>query len=210
MYTKFLQLNVEKQNRIINASLKVFSESNYKDASTDDIVKEADISKGALFYYFKNKKILYEFIFDYVVKYLTNEVLNTVDLNELDLLIRLKQILLYKLSILNKYPDMIQFVLRINHENSDEIGFDILSKSKEINEKVYGILFNNIDTSKFRDDINIELAINSIIWSSEGYSNIHLKEMKYKKIDNSYIISLIDQFNRYLDLFKTCFYKGEN
>ena len=44
MNEKFFDLNKEKQDRMINASLKLFALNGYKHASTDDIVTEAGIS----------------------------------------------------------------------------------------------------------------------------------------------------------------------
>lgn len=49
MNDKFFDLKQEKQDRMINASLKIFSRGGYRHASTDEIVKEAGISKGLLF-----------------------------------------------------------------------------------------------------------------------------------------------------------------
>ena len=48
MNDKFFDLKSEKQDRMINASLKVFASNGYRHASTDDIVKEA-VSKAASF-----------------------------------------------------------------------------------------------------------------------------------------------------------------
>ena len=52
MNEKFFELKKEKQDRMINAALKVFSQYGYNHASTDEIVKEAQIIKGLLFHYF--------------------------------------------------------------------------------------------------------------------------------------------------------------
>lgn len=49
-------LSSEKELAIVNASLEVFSQSEYKHAATDEIAHKAGISKGLLFYYFKNKE----------------------------------------------------------------------------------------------------------------------------------------------------------
>lgn len=65
MNEKFYELPAEKQQRIINAGLEVFGAYDYPQASTDDIAAKAGISKGLLFYYFKNKKEFYLFLFDY-------------------------------------------------------------------------------------------------------------------------------------------------
>ena len=45
MNGKFFDLKKEKQDRMINAALKTFALHGYRHASTDDIVREASISK---------------------------------------------------------------------------------------------------------------------------------------------------------------------
>ncbi len=52
---KLKSLTLDKQERIINASLAEFARNGYERASTNEIVKEAGISKGSLFVYFNNK-----------------------------------------------------------------------------------------------------------------------------------------------------------
>lgn len=52
--SQFHKLNIEKQQRIINAALNEFVQSGYEKASTNKIVKNAGISKGSLFNYFRN------------------------------------------------------------------------------------------------------------------------------------------------------------
>ena len=49
MNSKFFDIKKEKQDRIINAALKIFAMQGYRHGSTDDIVKEAAISKGLLY-----------------------------------------------------------------------------------------------------------------------------------------------------------------
>ena len=68
MNPKFFDLKKDKQDRMINAALKVFALNGYKHASTDDIVKEAGISKGLLFHYFGSKAGVYEFIYESKVR----------------------------------------------------------------------------------------------------------------------------------------------
>ena len=74
MNEKFFDLKKEKQDRMINGALKVFAASGYAHASTDEIVKEAGISKGLLFHYFISKLGLYTFVYDYSVRYLLLEL----------------------------------------------------------------------------------------------------------------------------------------
>ena len=52
MNEKFFDLKKEKQDRMINAALRVFAIEGYQHGSTDDIVRDASVSKGLLFHYF--------------------------------------------------------------------------------------------------------------------------------------------------------------
>ena len=58
MNEKFYELPEEKQLSVLNAAMEVFAEYEYKKASTDLIAAKAGVSKGLLFYYFHNKKIV--------------------------------------------------------------------------------------------------------------------------------------------------------
>ena len=73
MNEKFFTLSPEKQARITNAALEVFARNDYKHASTDDIAAKAGISKGLLFYYFRNKQSLYLYLYDYALEQVRGE-----------------------------------------------------------------------------------------------------------------------------------------
>ena len=74
MNDKFFDLKKEKQDKMINGAMQVFACKGYKNASTDDMVKVAGVSKGLWFHYFVNKMGLYYFVSDYCVKYLNMEL----------------------------------------------------------------------------------------------------------------------------------------
>ena len=74
MAQPFSSLPPEKQEQITRAGLEVFSKNEYKKASTDDIAAKSGISKGPLFYYFKNKCSLYLYLADYVREAITRQL----------------------------------------------------------------------------------------------------------------------------------------
>ena len=74
MNEKFFDLKKEKQDRMINGAMKVFALNGFQRASTDEMVKEAGISKGLWFHYFDNKIGLYTFVVDYAIKYMNMEL----------------------------------------------------------------------------------------------------------------------------------------
>ena len=95
MNEKFFDLNREKQDRMINAALRIFAENGYRHASTDVIVKEAGISKGLLFHYFTSKMGLFSFLFDYSVKYMLFEYDRLISAKETDYFTILKEFNLF-------------------------------------------------------------------------------------------------------------------
>lgn len=110
MNEKFFDLKREKQDRIINAGLKVFAKNGYRHATTDDIVKEAGISKGLLFHYFNNKAGAYTFLMDYSVRFLLFELSRSVKEETTDFFQLCRQIEYGKLQVLKNYPYMQAFL----------------------------------------------------------------------------------------------------
>ena len=86
MTSKFENVEVEKKRVILNAALKEFADKGYEQASTNQIVKDAGIGKGMLFYYFTSKKKLYSYLVDYCIEVLEKEYLEQVDYSHTDLL----------------------------------------------------------------------------------------------------------------------------
>ncbi len=205
IYSKFFSLEPEKRERIINAALKEFARNGYEKASTNEIVKEAEISKGSLFNYFNNKKELYLFLLDYVVEVI-DQIYAEVDWNETDIFKRMKAIGLVKFKIYKKFPEAFNFLKAVAHEDATEVKSEI----KEIGEQIIASGFErgyqNIDFTKFRDDIDIQKTINIINWTILGFA-----EQQRDEVDSFEDVGLevFDEWDDYFDIMKRCFYKEE-
>lgn len=119
MNGKFFNLKKEKQDRMINAALKAFALNGYRHASTDDIVREAGISKGLLFHYFESKLGVYTFVYDYSVRYMILE-LGNVSAEETDLFELIRQAEAARMRAMREYPYMQQFLNRSMAEDVSE------------------------------------------------------------------------------------------
>lgn len=139
MNGKFFDLKKEKQDRMINAALKVFALQGYRHASTDDIVREAAISKGLLFHYFESKLGVYSFIYDYSVRYMNLELRSTVDSKEKDLFEVMKQTECARMHAMRGYPYMQQFLNRSMSEDVSEALLAIEEKRSVLEETYQGI-----------------------------------------------------------------------
>ena len=59
----------ERKEQILQAALRVFSQSGFHKARMDDIAEESGLSKGALYLYFRGKDDIIEALLDYLFAY---------------------------------------------------------------------------------------------------------------------------------------------
>jgi AcrR family transcriptional regulator len=202
---KFESLDKSKKKRIINAALKEFAAKGFDQASTNQIVKEAGIGKGMLFYYFKSKRALYFYLINYCIGIIKEKYLSCIDTSERNLFQRLKAISLIKMKFLNTYPDAMNFMAAILLQD-EKLDSDLRKKVEQLHETGYGIMYDNLDYSLFRNDIDSRRAIRLIGWTFCGYE----EELKYRLRDED-VANLdyqpyFDDFFAYLDVLETAFY----
>ena len=147
MNGKFFDLKKEKQDRMINAALTVFALQGYRHASTDDMVREAAISKGLLFHYFGSKLGVYQFVYDYSVKYMSLELRRAVDVEEKELFQVLKQTEYARMAAMRGYPYMQLFLNRSMTEDVSEALLAIEEKRGAL-EEAYATIDSRIDYTR--------------------------------------------------------------
>lgn len=207
MFSKFLNLITEKQQRIINAAMKEFVQKGYEKASTNEIIKEAGISKGLLFHYFKNKKQLFLFLYDYCIDLCMNEFYKKIDLNEKDFFVRLRKIQLIKLELLNQFPEIFNFLQTAYMETSSHVKADLEAKNSELTASSTSMIFEDIDVSKFKEGLDIKKVFNIILWTFEGFSTELLQKAKLSSSNQIDYKKAFAEADVYIDMFKECFYK---
>lgn len=206
MVSKFLNLDSEKQDRIINSAIKEFALKGYEKASTNEIVKEAEISKGLLFHYFKNKKLLFLFLYDYSLEKVTDEVFKKIDFTERDFIARLHQTSLAKLGLLKKYPEMFRFIEVAYMEDASAVHSELEKRKKEFTDLNVGKIYEGIDMSKFRTDMDVQKVLKIITWTFESMGNEAMQKAKSTSQQIDYEEVFADA-QEYIELFKKSFYK---
>ena len=169
MNEKFFKLPLEKQQRIERAAYKVFSQNIYKKAPMSEIADEGGISKALLFHYFTNKKDLYLYLWNKTVELITNSsrecrVLDTDDFFEM-----LRRSLWAKCSLMREYPHMNAFSLKAYYEQHPEIKQTIQESYAKISQMSENKVFEKMDTTVFRSDIDLRLMYAEIFYAVDGY-----------------------------------------
>lgn len=178
MNEKFFDLKKEKQDRMINAALQVFALNGYRFASTDDMVKEAHISKGLLFHYFESKLGLYTFVYDYSVRYLTMELSNSVNPKESNFFAIYRQVEIAKLQILKNYPYLQMFLDRSATENVSEALLATEDRRNELS-SLYERIDHQADLSIFPNEPEGEKLRRIVKFTMRDIMNDHLMDHSF-------------------------------
>lgn len=202
MYENFYTLDKEKQKRIINSSLQIFSINDFRHASTDEIACKAHISKGSLFQYFKNKLSLYVFVYEYALKVLTEKTNEKFNFEETDYFEILCQSQKLKMALLEQYPYLYMFVIKASSEKIPEIVKLVVDINQTKQAEMYAQIYGKIDYSKFIDGTDIEKLTKMICWCSEGIWNEGMN-------NNSSVGEMYEQLLEVYDFYKSSVYKDK-
>jgi AcrR family transcriptional regulator len=179
MNEKFFDLTREKQDRIINGGLKVFSKTPYKYASTDRIVEEAKISKGLLFHYFGSKEGIYTFLYDYSMRYVELELYSTISIKETNYFELLREIEEANIKIRENYFFMLAFIAQAEMEEEEKIKKVIAKKSIRRKEN-YDKIIRKADMSFLNGFENKEQVENIIKYCMVGFDREYEKRIERK------------------------------
>ncbi|MBM7553128.1 TetR/AcrR family transcriptional regulator [Thalassobacillus pellis] len=190
----------------MNAAFREFAENGFEQASTNAIVKEAGIGKGMLFYYFKNKQGLFYYLIDHSLDVVIDEYFQRIDADEGDFIERLNKAAKIKMETFLAHPNLFRFVGAFMLFDEKEIPDKFKERLAQIQRLGYELIYENIDYSLFRDDIDVKKAFNLIRWSMDGYQNemkARLKDQNFATID---LDPIWEEFHEYLEILKKTFY----
>jgi len=102
---RFYKLEEAKQQRIIDASVDEFLRAGYNEASINQIIKEADISRGSFYTYFADKSELFGLIFNKMKKRAADLIVQAVIRNDGDIFHAAKELMEEGLKMDPKHKD---------------------------------------------------------------------------------------------------------
>ncbi|MDF2884569.1 MAG: Transcriptional regulator, TetR family [Clostridiaceae bacterium] len=197
----FSKLSEERKNQIINAGFRIFAQNAYKKAPVAEIAAVAGISKSLLFYHFKNKKELYLFLWKKVIELTSKEMTAQNVLGTKDYFEMMMRSLRGKCNLIRKYPYASEFSLRAYYEQNTEIRQEIQNNFREISAESEKRLFEVIDTTTLRDDINLHEMYQEMIWAADGYMHTAIMQ---RNIDAD-LIEL--DFEKLIAMWKKVYHK---
>ncbi|SFP69629.1 regulatory protein, tetR family [Halolactibacillus halophilus] len=196
----------QKKQNIINSAMKEFGKHPFQSASTNTIVKDAGISKGALFHYFGTKEKLYEYLEYFTMKIMTESIIDKVNWNQSDIFERIKEISMIKFAVFQDFPYLADFSLNIFQGKTAE---EILHKHPDFPLALYSQIYSqNIDYSLFKEDVDVKKAIDIVRWTIEKCGDEFRRQIADGKMAFDYK-AIEKEVYTYIDILKDSFYKKE-
>lgn len=203
--SEFLNQDDARRSRILEAALVEFADKGYKKASTNTIVREANVSKGLLFHYFISKKELYLHLYRHARETITNELYEKVNFADRDVLNRMKESTLVKIESYLSHPLFVQLFESVDNLQDLDMVQEIVDFNKKTTEETYEKLFSNIDYYLFNDTLNVDRCLQVTRWTVDKIS------FEWKNIVNDYNEITFNELEmdivHYLDLFREAFYR---
>lgn len=198
----FNKLNEDKKLAIINSGLEIFSIYGFQKSSTDLIARKAGISKGLLFYYFKNKLSYFTYLFDYSQNIISANIDMSIYRETRDFFEILEYTMEQKYKLLAKYPHILNFIV-VAYCSTDERIIDIV-RNKVISHNKINIdeYLENIDKSKFKNEEDIHKVIEMLSLMLDGYLQNQLKMNQKIEIDE-----IMKKYKIWTSLLKDAVYK---
>ncbi|MBQ6230301.1 MAG: TetR/AcrR family transcriptional regulator [Eubacterium sp.] len=201
MNDKFYALPEEKRNKIINAGFRVFSRNSYRKSPMNEIAAEAGISKSLLFFYFRNKKEFFLFLWENV-KNITIEYLTRSDVyKETDIFEMIIKGLQIKLEMMHKFPDMGRFALKAYYDEDDEIKDELRAIVEPFQQLSTNQMIPELDPAQFKEGLDLEMMYKDMYLASEGFL---YHEMQKEDFD---VDKMAAEFEKMVDFWRKLYHR---
>lgn len=204
MNPKFFNLPKERQDLIRSSAMIEFGEGSFKKVSADSIAKRAGISKGLLFHYFKNKRELYLYLFQYALNVCVKQyMLKTYDFGETDFFLALEMGQKIKMEMVRRYPGLFRFVMRAYYEQDNVLSPKLRKGLNSLLETTSKDFLARMDVHKFKDGVDPWEVIRLLTLAAEGML------ARTGACTAEEIEALFLEYKKYADMLRQHLYKEE-
>ncbi|MGD9901330.1 MAG: TetR/AcrR family transcriptional regulator [Spirochaetales bacterium] len=193
----FLNLTKEKQQKVLNAGIKEFSNVKFEDVSIKNIVEDAQIARGSFYAYFEDKDDFLNFI----LSSLKQKMLGVEDARyskNNDIFENAKSVMLKKIESSNMFENNMPKTFELfNMLSSSELGREFLLKTLT-NSKDKEILISELINGSKPSDLTFE-DITLIVEVLVGISKTIFQKLMRKQITKD---EAIVELNKKFDFVK--------
>lgn len=173
--------NEDVKYKIINAAIREFAQYGYKAASTNNICKDAKVSKGLIYYYFKSKEEIYLSAFRYVLDKFKENVAICIDDTQKNGIDYISEYFDTKFKFMRENPLDSKFIVNSILFYNMPRAIELYEEFQSYNNNLIYEVIKNIDINpKF----NREKAFELIIMIGEKLEEKHMRNIENKNSDD--------------------------
>ena len=207
MNPKFFKLSQERQDLIRNSAMTEFGAATFKKPSADSIAKRAGVSKSLLFHYFKDKRELYLYLFQYAIDECMNifnrHILKASYFGETDFFRTLEIGHKVKMDMVRRHPGLFRFVMRAYYERDSVLTPGLRKKLDDVLAQSTDHFLSRMDLHKFKDGVDPKVLVRLLTLAAEGM----LAETGAYTPEE--INKLFAEYKKYADMLRQHLYKEE-
>jgi AcrR family transcriptional regulator len=154
----FRNLNPEKREKVFQAAVEEFASKGYRNASMNSVVREAQISKGSLFQYFRSKRDLFRGVVEMAVakvKEFLRQVRN--ETGQLPFFDRLERLLGVGFTFIDTHPLLARIYFHLLQSGEAPFGSDQIRELHMLSHKFLADLIREaVRRGELRKDLDVE------------------------------------------------------
>lgn len=176
MNQAFINLDPERQRRIIDCCMEEFAANGYAQASTNRMVQAAGISKGLLFHYFGSKQDLYLHLFQLAMAESTEWFFHGMGDLSPDLMERILHWTKRKLELFREKRTIYRFSLSvIDPRLPTELRLALQQAQADLTNELTARMLDGVDWSFFRPDVDRQLAVRLVFSALQALADAYLQ-----------------------------------
>ncbi|ABV34414.1 MULTISPECIES: TetR/AcrR family transcriptional regulator [Pseudothermotoga] len=196
-------MSCKKKDKILMLAMEEFGKKGYEAASTNQIAKNAQVAKGLIFHYFKDKENLYYETYKMVLGQTLEEFNKFVESHKNDdPFDMMKAWAIRKVQLSYEKPEMVDFLATLMSA-PDHVKTKIVSDLRELQTSFFNILFEKIQKLNLRDGITAEIAIKFIVCLFRGLTEVYFEVYRSRPENiKQDVKKLLDESNAMIDIIK--------
>jgi len=180
----FFNLPRERRERILEAAIDEFSNNSFKNASVTKIAATAEVAKGSMYQYFKNKNDLYKYVLEISAQKKQQYLMDCLrDMERLYFIDIIRELYIKGLEFACDNPKLAGIANNFIKENDTKFKEEIMGMTTQKSNRFFEIL---LEKAKEKGEINprIDTEVGAYVITSLNVSIIDylLGYMQYEEI----------------------------
>ena len=201
----FEELPDRRRQQILSACVSEFAAHGYRGASTDRMAEAAGISKGLLFYHFKNKKNLYLYIVDHAARTMVEKMARMRKPDAGDFFDRIIETGTLKLRLGWEEPELYRILFESYVNTPRDIREEIMARYGAIFADARQNFYQELDPGLLKEGVDPRTAVEALMLMLEGMYARKLPLLQQMSAEETLeeVARMQDEATEYIRLLKT-------